>query len=135
MPKPAAPQQFKFCARGGTLTLFTRQPTTYDIIEAPTFKRGDGGQVKDGLDKLKLMWTTLLPAEWDQLMGFWNAAINAAGLAEVNYWDELGSSGAGAYVEANCTLGERPKGRRGGPPSSPNYHDVEWVLDDLEIAD
>lgn len=135
MPKPTAPQQFKFCARGGTLTLFTRQPSNYEIDEAPTIRRGDGGQVKDGLDTLKLMWATLLPAEWDQLMGFYNATINTAGLAEVDYWNELASSGAGAYAAVNCTIGERPTGRRGGSPSSPNYHDVVWMLYDLDIDD
>lgn len=133
MPKPTT-KEWQFAARSGTLTVFTRQPSDYEIVEAPTFRRGDGGQVKNGLDGLKLIWTTLKPAEWDQLMGMWNAAIAEAGLAKVRWWDELASSGAGAYADVNCTVGARPTGRRGGPPSSPNYHDVEWVLHDLGIA-
>jgi hypothetical protein len=134
MPKPVAPYEWQFAARSGTLTAFLLAPSDFRVIEAPVFKRGDGGRVKDGLDKLWLMWTTLTPAQWDQLMGMWNAAINEAGLGKARYWDELASSGAGAWSTVNCTIGERPAARRGGRPSSPNYHDVEWTLEDLGIA-
>ena len=132
MPRPTAPQQFKLGATSGGVTLLTRQPSYFEWLEPPTLGRTDGGAAANGLPGLVLVWRTLKPAEWDELIVHYSAAVAQAHYYYVAYWDMTASSGAGAYATVKCGLWLRPT--YDADADSPNYRNVRLTLRALGMA-
>lgn len=129
MPKPTVPQTYG-ANTTSTTTNFTIQPSDWEWLEPPTAGRRDGGSVIHGLRGIRLKWTTLTPAGWDELVNHYNGAVGQAGLYYLKYWDERQSSGAGGYVTDHCVVRRMPVGARGG---GPNYYDVSMEFEALGI--
>ena len=132
MPRPTAPQQFKAGTTSGGVTLFTRQPSYPIWLEPPTLGRTDGGAVANGLPGVILVWRTLKPAEWDELIAHYNAAVAQAHYYYLAYWDMTASSGAGAYVTHKCGLWMRPTFDEDA--DSPLYRNVRLTFRSLNMA-
>lgn len=132
MPRPTAPQTFAAGTTSGGVANFTRQPSYYEWLEAPTLGRTDGGAVANGLPGIVLVWRTLKPAEWDELVAHYNAAVAQAHYYYLRYWEETASSGAGAYATVKCGLWTRPMADRDA--TSPNWMNVRMTFKSLGLA-
>jgi hypothetical protein len=131
MPKPVAPYEWGMGATS-SVTAFTRQVSPgWSMIEPTTVARLDGGSVQTGLYGIRLYWKTLKPVEWDQLMGFYNTAIAAAGIFFLRWWDSTASSGAGAWTTTTCRVRQRPTYEDN---SGLNYAGVTWDIHSLGIS-